>query len=68
MCGSGIVLQEALSHGHKATGFDIDPLAVLISRVSTRSLDTAQLTEIGNAVANQAALLDGEVLDLPWID
>lgn len=39
MMGSGTVLALARSEGHKAIGFDIDPLAVLISRVWTTAID-----------------------------
>lgn len=39
MMGSGTVLAVALAQGHSATGVDIDPLAVLISRVWTSALD-----------------------------
>lgn len=33
MCGSGVVLRKAAEHGHTVRGFDVDPLAVLMSRV-----------------------------------
>lgn len=33
MAGSGTVLRQALALGHRAIGFDMDPLAVLMSRV-----------------------------------
>jgi len=39
MMGSGTVLAIARSQGHKAVGFDLDPLAVLISRVWMASCD-----------------------------
>lgn len=39
MVGSGTVLALARARGHRAIGFDIDPLAVLISTVWTRTLD-----------------------------
>ena len=35
MAGSGTVLRQALAMGHHAIGFDMDPLAVLMSRVWT---------------------------------
>lgn len=35
MCGSGTVLHAAASARHRTLGFDVDPLAVLIARVST---------------------------------
>lgn len=43
MSGSGTVLAVACSKGHLAIGVDIDPLAVLISRVWTTPVDTETL-------------------------
>lgn len=40
MCGSGTVLSVAAARGHDATGVDLDPLAVLMSKVATSTLDT----------------------------
>lgn len=40
MCGSGTVLAAAADRGHAACGFDVDPLAVLMSSVATRAVDT----------------------------
>lgn len=68
MCGSGTVLREALACGHRAVGFDLDPLAVLISRVATCQLDADQLLGKGDAIAEQAASLKDRDLALPWID
>lgn len=39
MAGSGTVLAVARAHGHRAIGLDLDPLAVLISRVWTVPVD-----------------------------
>ncbi len=68
MCGSGTVLRESVRRGHRAIGFDVDPLAVLISRVSTRRLNLKLLMQKADNVANRAASLDGDTLFLPWID
>lgn len=68
MCGSGTVLAESVRRGHRALGFDVDPLAVLISRVSTRRLDVELLLKKADDVAKHAADLDGYALYLPWID
>jgi len=38
-CGSGTVLLEALVSNHCAVGIDINPLAVLVSRVKTTYID-----------------------------
>ncbi|MCK6090035.1 DUF3450 domain-containing protein [Micrococcus endophyticus] len=40
MCGSGTVLAAAADRGHAARGFDVDPLAVLMSSVATQAVDT----------------------------
>jgi len=48
MCGSGVVLRQAGCRGHIAFGVDVDPLAVLMSRVWTSSVD-------GDAVSHAAA-------------
>ena len=37
MMGSGTVIALARSMGHRAVGFDIDPLAVLISKVWSKT-------------------------------
>jgi tRNA G10 N-methylase Trm11 len=68
MCGSGTVLRESVRHGHRTIGFDVDPLAVLISKVSTRRLDIDLLIQEADNVANRAASLSGDSLYLPWID
>jgi hypothetical protein len=39
MMGSGTVLAVAHAKGHQAIGVDLDPLAVLLSRVWTRAID-----------------------------
>ena len=39
MMGSGTVLALAQANGHKTIGIDIDPLAVLISKVWTRTIN-----------------------------
>jgi len=45
MCGSGTVLSVAAERGHHAIGFDVDPLAVMMTRVATRPITTAPLLE-----------------------
>jgi DNA modification methylase len=45
MMGSGTVLAMARSQGHKAVGFDLDPLAVLISKVWTTSCDRHEVRQ-----------------------
>lgn len=54
MMGSGTVLALARSKGHYAIGVDIDPLAVLISRVWTRTIDPDQTRSAARAVLGRA--------------
>ncbi len=66
MMGSGTVLAMARAHGHRGIGFDIDPLAVLISRVWTTAFDPREIrgraqivlenarTEFNNITAREA--------------
>lgn len=54
MMGSGTVLAVARSLGHRASGVDLDPLAVLISRVWTRAIDPVAVTKRGAIVLDRA--------------
>lgn len=54
MSGSGTVLAIARSKGHRAIGVDIDPLAVLISRVWTTAIDSGAVREKAIEVLGQA--------------
>jgi SAM-dependent methyltransferase len=66
MCGSGTVLKHAIEHGHRAFGYDLDPLAVLISRVTCRQLSARQVVKASEQLVKAAVGL-GEVV-VPWID
>ena len=68
MCGSGTVLQQSLIHGHLAIGFDKDPLAVLISRVSGQPIEPPLFLKEAYQIADQAEALREQRLQLPWID
>ncbi|MFA5400900.1 MAG: hypothetical protein WC359_10695 [Dehalococcoidia bacterium] len=68
MCGSGTVLRESVKQGHRAIGFDVDPLAVLMSKVATTSLDVDLLIKKADNIANHAMLLNSDDVYLPWID
>ncbi len=54
MCGSGTVLAAAADRGHSARGFDVDPLAVLMSSVATRVVDTAQVVAEAERICARA--------------
>lgn len=54
MAGSGTVLAVARANGHRAFGVDLDPLAVLLSGVWTRSVDAQAVTEKAAEVLDRA--------------
>src|SRR3546814_15491996 len=58
MAGSGTVLRQALALGHRAIGFDMDPLAVLMSRVLTSPVDEPALELELKAVMKAEAPVD----------
>jgi DNA modification methylase len=51
MCGSGVVLRQALARGHNVKGFDIDPLAVLMSKVWTSKESMVRLPAFAAEIA-----------------
>jgi tRNA G10 N-methylase Trm11 len=68
MTGSGTVARAAKSQGLRSMGFDLDPLAVLISKVGTTSVDDEILEHFEKRFL---AILDATAADqtaLPWID
>lgn len=67
MSGSGTVVRHASEIGLRSYGFDLDPLAVLISRVSSRRNCDEAIAIAGESVIKEARALK-IVPDLPWID
>ncbi|RAQ94325.1 TRM11 family methyltransferase [Thermogemmatispora tikiterensis] len=67
MMGSGTVLRAAITHGLRAIGRDIDPLAVLMARVWTTPLNTDQLRQRARQLAARLSSAATPV-PLPWID
>jgi SAM-dependent methyltransferase len=66
MCGSGTVLQHAREHGMRGFGYDIDPLAILVSRVTCTQVDGDYLRRAASRlVADAQARTDSA---LPWMD
>lgn len=68
MTGSGTVARQAVSLGHSAQGFDLDPLAVLISKVSTTKVADEQIAAASERLLREASELKPFSIDLPWID
>lgn len=68
MCGSGVVVRRATEMGLRGIGFDIDPLAVLMSRVWTSKKSGAEAISAASHITTQAKLLRLANVRLPWID
>lgn len=68
MMGSGTVIRHASDLGLTAVGFDVDPLAVLMSRVWTTPLDDTVVGRVYEAAAAAAKSASTDALALPWID
>lgn len=66
MCGSGTVLSMASEHGHEARGYDLDPLAVLMSHVAVAPVDREELDVATTDVVRTAQRSRTEAL--PWRD
>lgn len=68
MCGSGVVLRCAAEMGYKSIGTDIDPLAVLMSRVWTTELPVRSALKEAETLVRRARALPMHNCKLPWID
>ncbi|WP_208455365.1 DNA methyltransferase [Burkholderia gladioli] len=68
MAGSGTVLRQALSMGHNAVGFDMDPLAVLMSRVWTSGVDGAVVHRELDSLLVESETVDLRSDRLSWHD
>ena len=58
----------AVAAGHKFVGFDLDPLATLIARVSTSAFDHDRVSAITEQIAGSAYSQQVAPTDLPWVD
>src|ERR1035437_3667952 len=68
MAGSGTVLRQAMLCGHQAFGYDLDPMAVTLSRAWTSQVDTAEFSGIAQKVLKRAKTVSANRIFLPWID
>lgn len=68
MAGSGTVLRQATDLGHRAVGFDMDPLAVLMTRVWTTAVDEKLLDTIAERVTKGIEAIQPSEIQLPWMD
>src|SRR5207237_1029762 len=53
--------------GHRCIGFDLDPLAVLMSRVWTTPIDLAEVRAASAELIQAAKYIDDDP-PLPWVD
>lgn len=68
MAGSGTVLRNAVLLGHDTIGYDIDPLAVIISTACTHNVKWNRLDSLFNSLLSVAGNLKDGQIHLPWID
>lgn len=68
MSGSGTVIRQAAEMGHRAIGFDLDPLAVLMSRVWTKAVDDDLIEKVSDQIFQEIEELGNKKFSLPWID
>ncbi|ELQ6227241.1 hypothetical protein R2308_004280, partial [Cronobacter turicensis] len=68
MAGSGMVLRQASDLGIPAVGFDMDPLAVLMSKVWTQYVPDKIIEKIYNKCLNIVSTTSQFEVFLPWID
>jgi len=55
MMGSGTTILEAFLSGRYGIGFDIDPLALMISKLKVTPLDVKQIDKIGNTILEKVS-------------
>lgn len=67
MSGSGTVVRQAAEMGHRAIGFDMDPLAVLMTQVWTTLINDDLIESLAKQFIKQVKSLPYE-LELSWID
>lgn len=68
MVGSGTVLRTVSEHGYNGIGFDIDPLAVLMSKAWTTPFHIEKIKSKSEEIVEEAKELSSKEIYLPWID
>lgn len=67
MVGSGTVIRQAVNLGHRAVGFDADPLAVLMAKVWTTGVSSADIRHEYARLIDDAERVDLRKNRLPWV-
>ncbi|MHA1734420.1 MAG: DNA methyltransferase [Promethearchaeota archaeon] len=52
-CGSGVTVAESLVTGRRAIGVDVNPLAILLTRVTVEKVDPELLTDAFSGIRNR---------------
>lgn len=68
MTGSGTVLHHAAMNGFSTVGFDLDPLAILMTTVATQRVDLEKLKTLSELVLAEAKKIQLKNVSIPWID
>ena len=68
MVGSGTVLRHASELGHRPVGFDLDPLAVLMSKVWTSKVNDHAIAALFRKTQKAIRRTPARSISLPWID
>ena len=68
MAGSGTVVRQASELGHRAKGFDLDPLAVLMATVWTTPTDPTALERLCRRALDEVKATAAANIRLSWID
>ena len=68
MTGSGMVVGMASKRGIKSIGYDLDPLACLISRTNGTSVNPETARQHCANLLKLTEKLDSKKVSLPWID
>ncbi len=64
-CGSGVTLLQGIMHGHDVVGFDINPIALLISKAKTTIYDEEML--LGEFSDLRKTIIRQRAVDVPRI-
>jgi len=68
MSGSGMVVGTASRLGLNSIGYDLDPLACLISRANGTAVDPDKVRQLCDELLERCLQLDSDEIELPWID
>lgn len=68
MSGSGTVLRTISELGFNGIGFDVDPLAVLMSKAWTTKVSSKRFLKRADYIVKKAEKIKLQSVTLPWID